>query len=351
FETIKQETINIINDSYSKALEKIRKFDTYDFDEAIIKSSGKEGVWEVETLLRITEIIQKDELQQIMSETHYPNKVNKEIKSSIRFGEVEFNIPDAYRPYSDKVKIRHKEIYSNGELINSLHKPIENGDIFQINDEKFILVAQPCDMMVRGKGNSAGKRTAKYVTLLQIDDITLIDFEKKVKKPNSMSHFLADKHGLFYFVDGSTNIGLVHFKKFLTVDVDILDLIVYNKSGVCTYTFPENNFNPDLYNTAWEKRFNIIKSKITKCKEIIDLSYINIRKDLENREDYIIDNFFPQLVVGGSLEKEYKMTFKNNIFNFEIKRILNYKNYGAAYLLDRYSRYLSRTAELHDFAQ
>ena len=124
-----------------------------------------------------------------MSETHYPNKVNKEIKSSIRFGEVEFNIPDAYRPYSDKVKIRHKEIYSNGELINSLHKPIENGDIFQINDEKFILVAQPCDMMVRGKGNSAGKRTAKYVTLLQIDDITLIDFEKKSKKPNSMSHF------------------------------------------------------------------------------------------------------------------------------------------------------------------
>ena len=39
-----------------------------------------------------------------------------------------------------KVKIRHKEIYSNGELINSLHKPIENGDIFQINDEKI----HPC---------------------------------------------------------------------------------------------------------------------------------------------------------------------------------------------------------------
>lgn len=351
FEVIKEETIKVVKESYGKALDKIRKFDTYDFDDAIIKSSTKEGVWEIETLLRIMEIIQKDELQLAMSETDYQVKVNKEIKQSILFGEIEFQIPEDYKPYSDKAKIRHKEIYHSGDLINKLHKPIENGDVFELNGEKFILIAQPCDMMIRGKGLKAGTRNAKYVTLLKIDTITLSEYIKNVKKPNSMQHYLANKHGLLYFLDGSTDVGLVQFSEFITADVDILDLIVYSDTGSCTFNFAETGFNADQYNSAWELRFASIKGKIEAFKASIDLSMTNIREEVENRETYIADNFYPKLVVGSSSDKVYNATLGDNIFNFGIKRILGYKNYNAAFLLDRYSRYLSRTAELHDFAQ
>ncbi len=351
FEIIKEETIKLVKESYGKSIEKIKKFNTYEFDETVIKSSLKEGVWEIETLLRIADIFQKDELMQAMSESDFSEKVNKEIKQSITFGDIEFFIPDDYKPYSDKVKIRHKEIYQSRELINKLHKPIENGDIFELDGEKFILVAQPCDMMVRGKSTKCGSRNANYVTLLKIDSISLSDYTAKVKKPNSMQHYLADKHGLLYFEDGQTSVGVVKFNEFITVDVDILDLIVYNELGSCTYVSPDNLFGPNLYNTAWELRFSFIKNKIDAFKEVIATAMANVRDEIENKSEYIAKNFYPKLVVGSSSKKTYTTIYENENFDFGIKRILNYKSYNAAFLLDRYTRYLSRTAELHDFAR
>ena len=50
-------------------------------------------------------------------------------------------------------RLQQLEFYDDGDEVNSLHLPIEFGDIFEDNDgNRFILVAQPCDLVVRAKG-------------------------------------------------------------------------------------------------------------------------------------------------------------------------------------------------------
>lgn len=352
FEFIKDETIKVIREAQDKSLEKVKKLDTYDFDEAIIRTSAREGVWEIETLLRITEIIHKDELHQAILASNYPEKVNPEIKESLRFNDVQFTIPEDYKPYSEKDKLRHKELYQSGELINKLHKPIENGDIFELHGQKFILVAQPCDLMVRGKEPRQGKRNAKYVTLLKIDNILVADFVKKVKRPDSLTHFLADKHALDHLYEQPNDMGIVMFNESITVDVDLLDIIVYNEDGKCVFSFPNNSFETNLYNTAWEKRFGYIKEKIDRIKSNVDEAFHVIKDEIPERETFIKMNFYPKLVVNTTFDGQFDVSyFEGNTFDFGIKRIANYKAFNAAYLLERYTRHQSRTAELHDFSR
>jgi hypothetical protein len=42
--------------------------------------------------------------------------------------------------------------------------------------------------------------------------------------------------------------------------------------------------------------------------------------------------------------------YESKKFDFGIKRVMHLKPAGANYLLERYYRHLSRTAEPHDFA-
>src|SRR5690606_38544004 len=52
-EKIKEEATEIIEEAYKEVLTKLNELDTYDFDHIILRSSYGEGVWEVNTLMRI----------------------------------------------------------------------------------------------------------------------------------------------------------------------------------------------------------------------------------------------------------------------------------------------------------
>ena len=64
-----------------------------------------------------------------------------------------------YQPSLEAERLYQREVYEDAEYLSRLHTPIELGDLFRKENgsKRFVLVAQPCDLMVRNDGS--GRRS------------------------------------------------------------------------------------------------------------------------------------------------------------------------------------------------
>lgn len=358
-ENIKRKTIDILELAQNKTIEKIKEFDTYDFDHTVFKSSYNEGVSEAETILRITDVIFKDEVRKLMISNNYLLTTNPEICAASDLSKIEFQVDPSINPYKKRFELRHQELFEPGNLVNPLHKPLENGDIFQITtgdnaNKNFILVAQECDLMVRSDG-SRGARTAILLEIKKFSSDQLFaevcrKFESDKNKKKVYNHFFADKFKLEYFESGHNNIGLVYFGKSMTVDLNALDLSVFDDNGETTIDLGVTNFEMRNYNAAWQQRYTHLKSFFEEKKsEVEELNnHINCISDEASKErvrEYINLNFSFISKLG------IRANYENNKFKFGIKRTYRLRQPKSNYLLSRYYQHLSRIAEQHDFAE
>jgi len=376
FESIKEHTTDLIQESYKDAIAKIKEFDTYDFDDIIVKKSLKEGIWPPETIVRISNIIFERSLKKRMVSTNYALKVNKEFREAQKFSSIDFPIMDAsIEPYVAKLILRHDETYDPGDIINPLRKPLENGDIFQLHESKYILVAQACDIIVRASGNKKGIRNAKTATLLKIDEKTLKKYKQKLKDED---HYLKDKFPLNYFKSGSTaaEVGVADFTNFLIVDIDFLDLCVLNAEGKCKFDLNSTDNIKEYLSPSWEFRYDILLQKLKQLDEklqgfkkqlrprglgiylrrirnVIPKMILNRMQMLNYGSNnlHLEKELYPKIILASSQPIESPITFEKDVFDFAFTRITKYKDSGATYLLDRYTRHLSRIAEPLDFAE
>ncbi|MDB5227808.1 MAG: hypothetical protein JWN78_2001 [Bacteroidota bacterium] len=358
-ENIKTQTIGILRDAQKETIRRLEQFDTYDFDHTIFKSSQTEGVWEPETLLRITDVIFKDEVRKLMISNNYLTSTNPAICAANELSKVEFKIDDSVNPYNERFKLRHQEIYEAGELLNGLRKPIDNGDIFTMTEgekkgKKFILVAQECDLMVR----EDGKRGTRTAILCEIETFTekqlhkeISDkYEKEIKKGKFNNHFFADRYKLEYFESGTNKAGLVYFSKTVVVDLNVCDLIVFNDSGEALLDLTANSYDENLYNKAWKERYKLISNEFIIEKQIIEKQYAaiaglgdaNLKTAMQAKFNYLF-SFINKLGI--------QVNYNSDKFIFGLKRIARLRQPKSRNLLDRYYQHLSRIAELHDFAE
>lgn len=359
-ENIKLQTIDILKEAQEETIKRLDKFDTYDFDHTIFKSSHTEGVWEAETLLRITDIIFKDEVRKLMISRGYLASTNPAICAANELSKVEFKIDDSVNPYGERFKLRHQEIFESGELVNGLRKPIDNGDIFVITDgekkdKKFILVAQECDLMVRGKDGKRGARTSVFLeietfTEKQLHKEISDKYEGEIKKGKFNNHFFADRFKLEYFESGTNKVGLVHFNKALIIDLNVSDLIVFNNSGEAIFDLDNSTYDEKFHNAAWKKRYELISTEFITQKEILDAQYaaiddfedIALKSAMQTKFNYLF-SFINKAGI--------QISYNSNKFSFGFKRILRLRQPKSKHLLDRYYQHLSRIAEPHDFAE
>lgn len=349
FEKIKEESITVLEKTQIKVKSRIETLDTYDFDLTVLRSSYTEGVWEMETLFRIINNIQADYLKQTMSELGYSKKVNPDIKKSKAISDITFEVNTNEKPYLGAYELRHQDIYVAGELLNKLHMPIENGDIFEVTEGKgkglYILVAQECDLMMRSDGKR--NRDTNTATLIKITPYSIkLDHEITDFK----GHYFANKFKLDYFNKGTTEFGVVKFNNAFTVNLNVLDLCVYSNDGASKLNV-DVDFDKDLVSKSWEERYNqlraFFKKQADECDtlfEEIDRSNLNAeRASLIKKSKYV--KIFPMHNFG----KE--TNYADRTFDFGLKRVIRFKHDGASYLLDRYYKHLSRKADAHDFAR
>jgi hypothetical protein len=357
-EIIKAESSKIIIEAYKRTLDRVKEMNTYDFDHTIFQSSYEEGVWEAETLFRISQIIFDEEIKKEIIVKGFQKNVNGFIRESKRLSDIRFKIgSDLGEPYSEKYKLRHSEIYEAGEIINKLHKPIDNGDIFEIyegdDDSKgyYILIGQECDLMVR---NPSGERESKLGYLFKVAIYRIEEFYELIKThyEENKRDFFDSKFQLDYIISGQNNVGIISFKKPVIIDLKILELVVFNEDGEASFD-TKKNIDTSVLSFAWEARYNKAMDFFNTKAGWATNSYNTLKKLKDPQDKSVVEHLTSLNRLKLSIfraEVGSARTLDKGMYKFGMRRVLNFRNPGSAILLDTYTKYQSRSAPPHDFA-
>jgi hypothetical protein len=331
---IKDAVLEIMRKAFSKMEEEITdRFDTFVFDDVILKSSLEEGVSEAETIFRLSNILYQNHAKNTSIEDDFFSLVSMEVQKARIINKYTFS--DISSP-KYPISLRHLELFEAGDTLNKLFSPLRNGDIFQLGDDLYILVGQPCDMMVR----KTGERNSKVALLLEL---------KLVPRNQAKGYTSISSFSLPYFESDGSKVGIVGFKNKYFIDYDVLDLCVFNSGGTCTLDIKSQTC-PNQLHLPWQIRFTEIK----RLFENISANLLNIDSAIESVPDLNMKESLKRLFL--PYPTVPRMPLKtpyfdgDSILDFGIFRVQHLYEPRSSLLLKTYNRYVSRDAESHDFA-
>jgi hypothetical protein len=231
-----------VRDHFENALDttrtKLGAWSVFDFDEAIFASSRNEGVWEGETLLRVmTTFMARSARTGVLGDPEVRSTINLARQAS----SVKIPFADLH-PWKSvgrmALEYQQSELYHKGSSINVHHLPLEAGDVFDRGDDKesYILLAQPCDLMVReSTGRAYDSKLTKMVPLCLVTQ----------KRPEEGQSYELK----CWNDDGSP--AHVHFSQIHMVRVSVLDLCVLHPEGRANFDRQPNL--PDTLTESWRQ--------------------------------------------------------------------------------------------------
>lgn len=232
----KQQAKTAIIRSQKNAVNKIEEFNIYDFEHLIFSSSSREGVWEPDTLFRVYNLFHRKFAREcVQSNEKLRLTTNKIREISL------LSTKSSVGPNHGSWKIQRMEFYDDGSFINHHHFPIELGDIFENYSDKkrYILLAQPCDLMIRPNG----RRKIIEAPVAEILDSLPTDPDTGLPKEQD-SHY-----ELHYFDQDTGKSSFVCLKKTYSVRLWSLDLCVFRDDGRSILSLEDkcpNNVIPSL---------------------------------------------------------------------------------------------------------
>lgn len=287
--------------------------DPYAFDHAVMASSAREGCWEYETLLRLYLLQLELELRRITL-VKFPELQNaiESLRNINSVAATKTNIS----PYLNE--LRKVEIFEDGEYINKIHAPIDNGDIFEINGNKYIFLSQPCNLALRKDG--LRKTYMGYLLLIT---------ECSRKKPNELFvEFLNYNEDNKYYK--------VQLSGAFPISTSVLDLTSFSDIGEAVIDCSaecniDTNCQPNL-----KLRYADV------CKEFTEVAHLleGVKEDMRDT----LNSYFCKLYY-------VSPTIENAKLTFPIKRIKRYRAPYAQVLLQCLTAYQSRVGFSHDFTK
>jgi hypothetical protein len=149
--TMRTQVVNSLQHGYDEALQRFEQLPLRAIEDIVVRASRREGVWEVDTYLRIFGILHREALYERVRGSG-DAKLREAIAVARRVAQI---VPHAnYEPSKELVtELMASENYAAGSLINQAGLPIENGDVFDVDGDKYVLVMQACDLMFRDDGS------------------------------------------------------------------------------------------------------------------------------------------------------------------------------------------------------
>ena len=337
-QTMKTLAQDAFGKALENALERFADLDPIDFEHMVVKSSEDEGVSELETLIRVYGIIQKDQ-------------VKSQILQQARVGEFAAaartvkDIADIGRTLSATSqerlhKLRREELYESDQLVNSYNDPLRNGDLFEIGEgvdvKLWVLIAQPCDLMVRSDGKRVREENFKVAVLAPLNTRAL---GEPAEAKDGLSFAL--EH---YDHDGAQS-ALVKFANATPANLQVLDLAVFNKDGRCHLSAAADPAL-SLPSRAWEKRDAELRGHFGKVTKQIE----DARK---THKDQVAKLLAAAIVPRGAPKKAFAKygAYEAGAYTYPIRRCGRLREPLAASLLSGYSRFLARDAYEHDYSK
>lgn len=341
-ETIKQSALEVLDEAHKTAIGKIRTLDIYAFDRVILKAAHQANEWEIETIVRLFQIYQQNDVRLRLTDPDTANSLCDLITKARPTSQVKTVAEEHIYPRVRE--IRREELYEKAELIR--HRPMETGDIFVCKDgtdqqEFYILLAQPCDLAVRLNGT----RTQKFVSLIPI--VRENDNYTKKKTRSKWQDFWSTRAIIDNFFDDPKLLAVLEFKDAIAVKTAVLDLAVLDSGGFCKIDI-HNVIVPDHLTDGWKI---LLKNWIDFYIQL-DTSLQQIKKLLDGSEldgevrDMLWEATLPEFYFSGVLSK---VKYNNGIFDFGLRRVERYRQPCADGLLKSYTHFLSREAKEFDF--
>jgi hypothetical protein len=349
FKHLKEETAKIIEEADSLALQRIEQVRVYDFEQIVFQSSFTEGVWEPDTLFRLFGFYHRA----FAREKARGRDVLHELAADIRPISI-ISTDSDLAPQHRSWEIQRFELYEDEKYINNLHMPIELGDIFEVllkaGIKKFILLAQPCDLMIRKSGNR--KQAVTEVMLAEIVNSEDLEKNQKDEKGKPLDK---DSYGELLYFNKDGRKAFVSFQQKHSVKLSIVDLCVYQKDGSAILTI--NDVCPKYVIPTWQKHYDKAEEKARKAIEDYQKLQELCKNLAEDERKYIFSLASPRLL---ELPMASTTDQSQDIFSGDINPSEGYIRYNlrrcgrlsqarSIALLARFASFLTRDAFEHDF--
>lgn len=218
FTRLKSETKKIIENAAQAAADRVEGVSIHDLDHMVFRVSAEEGLWEPDMLFRLHALFHRLEARKLAFGGELEAIASKlRVLSGLPTKSESSPVPANAR------LIQHDEMYEPQSYLNENHLPIEVGDIFEKvgvqSKKKYVLLGQPCDLMVRGDGK-------RYPELGRVQLVELVPGEANDEFSVDVPFFDTEDSK-----DWRVKLKAVHF-----VRMPILDLCAYNRDGIARWS-------------------------------------------------------------------------------------------------------------------
>lgn len=348
FAHLMEEVRGAVAAAQKEALDRAIKIPPEDLEQMVLQSSNQEGVWPPDTLLRILETMQRETVRKSLREEGNLLGVAERVEAVAKVdlpppaAEVEEvgkeKEPSGDEPTPEKpfervplaAKISHEEIYESADHLNSLHLPIELGDLFKDTraGHLYVLIEQPCNLMVRDGGERAF--TPSHMVLAKVTEGTV----------DAKTQF---KYFEFPYFDKETGESrFVRLSGPKVVRTLVLDASVFNEDGRSRLDLRSGE--PVALLPYWKER----RAKLHRLADEL-LKQLGKLPEGVQGEDWVRD------ALGGSFRGDpFRLddfSPENGLIGWGCERIGRVRDPYARALLSRFSQYFARDAYLHDLAR
>ncbi len=317
-----QETSEVMQRAISHAIKDLIGLSVEDIDKTIFESSLNEGASEVDVITRIINLRQRTAVQDYLVSAPLVFERLSRIRAVRACSIFKDKQTDVRNNRQSPVhKWRLSEVFDDGEHVNRIHSPLCCGDIFKNTEteERFVLLAQPCDIAVRGSVDHLGHRQTEEAIFVRVSSMNKDDVENKKER--------------FHEIEGMEMDGkswIFDFKKAVSVNLYVLDLAVFNSEGKVVWNF--NQGIPKLLLPGWQERFKKKKTNITSSEITPKFAYLSLNPIIANNKHI------------------FKIHGNSQTCGIPLQRIGRIRSPYADAILCSYSAYISRAAFNHNFA-
>ena len=306
------------------------EWNVFDLDQVVLRSSHHEGVWEGDTLLRV---MARFTLSKARREFLADGVARSHLAIARKASSV--TVPGREQvPWlgigAGALAYQRTELYEPGDFVNPHCLPIEAGDVFtDSNGKDFVLLAQPCDLMVRhDSGRAYDNKQALMVPLCEVRS-----------GPVSSS---TTGYTLEHWAEDGTP-AHVRFVGVHLVRLAMLDLCAFQEDGQSRFV-PGEAPNIRLA-PAWKAHHSRVHKALgaeweTACENIKVLGNAKIDKNVRRR---LVKSAMPLCSNTG----RFRASQQEKGFLVNLQRTCRIRPALAADVLRAYTRYQSRTAFDH----
>ena len=324
---LKSTAWDVFEASVTVAQTAMERLSVLDFDQIVLASSRREGVWEPDTLFRVFGILMRREAR---TRLYQDREIQMAVAEARRISAIPEEVADALgeeNPSQEALRIQRFETYESDETLNRFYCPLELGDIFETAaGRQYILLTQPCDLMVR----QSGKRNYddKYGRSGALVELVADHATKRAKESWQKVPFYNPETGAPAYAD---------FVKVHHVQLTVLDLCALQGAGSAEIEIdaacPEGLIEP------WKKRYKRLQSFFAKALD----GYEELRKKQVKDELKLLALPVPSATI------QLAATVSGKTVGYDLKRVMRLLQPWSGFLLTAFAQYQARAAFEHPF--